>query len=421
MKLKLPPARLAAAACALLLAGCAGLPRQRPLPPYEAIQERIEAGDPEAALALYDQAMRGQAAQTSDRLLRVQLLLAAGRTGEARTELEGLVAEHPDEAEALAALGRLYQEAGDVEGARGLFERAVQADPGNFIARHGLGRILLGEGRYAEALENLDRALQTEKGFSYAYADRAQARAALDDRAGAEADLQEAIRLDPSDPWNHLDLGRLRLAAGRLEQAAADFSRALELDPANFLARVLRAGIREQQGRSNEAIGDYEEVLRLRPDYYFAYASLGELYYIESNWEPAGRMFQKAYQAQPGEACYALLGALCLKQAGRGREAVAALNALAPRLPAGSWELEAARYLADPAREPAMLAAITRGSDRLRRGRLLFYLGSQFLLEGRTRPALTCLSEAAAVERRDLPEQRIAAALMKTYETRSSE
>ena len=126
-------------------------------------------------------------------------------------------------------------------------------------------------------------------------------------------------------------------------------------------------------------------------------------------------MFQKASQAEPEEVSYSLLAALCLKQAGRGREAVQALNALAARLQAKTWELAAARYLADPARELAMLAEIGRETDRVRRGRLLFYLGAQFLLEGRTAPALTYLAEAAAVERRDLPERRIAAALLKTY------
>ena len=73
--------------------------------------------------------MAGQAAGPDDRLLRVQLLLAADRGGEARAELEGLVAERPDEAEALATLGRLYQEAGDAKGARGLFERAAAGRP----------------------------------------------------------------------------------------------------------------------------------------------------------------------------------------------------------------------------------------------------------------------------------------------------
>ena len=213
-----------------------------------------------------------------------------------------------------------------------------------------------------------------------------------------------------------MDRGRLRLRARRPAEALEDFARAIALDPDNFLARVLRAGVLDEMGRDEEAIADYEEVLRLRPDYDFAYAPLAELYYIRGDWEPAGRLFGKAAQAQPEEACYALLGALCQKHAGRAREAVGALNTLAARLEAGAWEREAARYLADPAsRELAMLAEVTREPDRTRRGRLLFYLGSQFLLEGRTAPALTYLAEAAALERRDLPERRIAAALLKTY------
>ena len=404
-----------AAAAALVLIGCTTAARERQAPPYDAIRQRMEAGDPQAALAVYDQAMQGQPAGPGERLLRVQLLLAAGRSWEARAELESLVTENPGEPEALAILGRMFQEVGDARGARELFERAIRADPGNFTARHGLGRILFEERRYPEALTHFDRALEAEQGFSFAYADRARARAALEDRAGAAADLDEAIRLNPDDPWSYLDRGKLRLAARKLGEAGADFSRAIALDPENFLAHVLRAGILEEQGRGLEAIADYEQALRLRPDYSFAFAPLAVLYYIERSWDRAGDLFQQAFQAEPSESAYALLGALCQKQAGRGREADAALNRLVAVLPPDTWQHQAARYLANPALELATLAAITREPNRVQRGRLLFYLAAQFLLEGRVAPALTYLVETADSERRDLPERRIAAALLQTY------
>ena len=410
----LPAVPLAALAAVLLL-GCAGAARGRRAP-YDVIQALVEAGDPQAALEVYDQAMQGRPAGPEERLLRVQLLLAAGRGQEAGGELERLTAEHPDQAEALATLGKLRQEAGDATGARELFERAVRIEPGNFTARHGLGRILFEERRYAEALSHFDRALATERGFSFAFADRARTRAALEDWAGAAADLEEAIRLDPQDPWSFLDRGKLRLRERSLGPAEADFSRCLALDPDNFLARVLRAGLRDEQGRMAESIADYEQALRLRPDYDFAYAPLAVLYYIERNWDRAGQLFRQAFRAEPAEPVYALLAALCRKQTGRDREAAEALRALAAGLSPESWELQAARYLADPARELALLAWISRESNRVKRGRLLFYLASQFLLDGRVAPALIYLTETADLERRDLPERRLAAALLLSYE-----
>jgi tetratricopeptide (TPR) repeat protein len=408
------PACLLAAALAVL-AGCAGSARERREAGYDAIRAHLEAGDPQAALAAYDQAMQGQPAGSEDRLLRVELLLAAGRTAEARAELEALVVEYPELPGALAALGRLRQEDGDTAGARELFQRALRLEPGNFTALHGLGRILLEEENYAEALIHLDRALAVERGFSYAYADRARARAALEDWTGAAADLDEAVRLDPQDPWCLLDRGRLRLRARRLEEAEADFRRCLELDPENFLARVLRAGILDEQGRGAEAIADYEQALRLRPDYSYALAPLGILHYLEKNWDRAQDLFRQAYLAEPSAHSYALLAALCQKQAGRGKEAAAALRGLAGLLPPDSWELQAARYLADPALESRVLAWLTREPNRVKRGRLLFYLASQFLLVGRKVAALTYLAETAAIERRDLPERRIAAVLLQSY------
>jgi len=404
---------LPAALLALLL-GCAGGARGR-REPYDDIRALLEAGDAQGALALYDQARGDRPAGPGERLFRVQLLLAAGRGQEARAELESLTAGHPDQAEALATLGKLCQEAGETDRARGLYERAILAEPDNFTARHGLGRILFEERRYPEALAHFDRALAAESGFSFAFADRARTRAALQDWAGAAADLDQAIRLDPLDPWSHLDRGRLRLRARSLEPAESDFSRCLELDPDNFLARVLRAGLREEQGRDAEAIADYEQALRLRPDYDFAYAPLAVLRYAGRDWDRAGELFGRAFQAEPGEPAYGLLAGLCRKQAGREREAGEAFRALAATLSPDSWEHQAARYLADPARELALLAWLGREPNRVKRGRLLFYLASQFLLENRVAPALTYLSETSALERRDLPERRLAAALLKSY------
>ncbi len=408
-------ALLPAVSLTLLLLGCAGAARSRRELPYEDIQARVEAGDPQGALELYERALGGGQAGPEERLLRAQLLLAAGRGPEARAELESLVAERPGQAEALATLGRLRQEAGEAGPARGLFEQAIRLEPANFTALHGLGRILFEEGRYSEALALFDRALAAEDRFSYAFADRARTRAALEDWAGASADLDQAIRLDPRDPWSYLDRGKLRLRARALGPAESDFSRCLELDPDNFLARVLRAGLLDERGRDKEAIADYEQVLRLRPDYDFAYAPLAVLNYIESNWDRAEELFRKAFRAADNEPAYALLAALSGKQAGRDREAGEALRSLAAGLPADGWELQAARYLADPRRELAVLSWLSREPDRVKRGRLLFYLASQFLREGRVAPALTYLAETAGLERRDLPERRLAAALLRSY------
>jgi len=411
----LPAALLLTAPLALLLGSCAGAARARQEVPYEAVRARIEAGDPQGALTEYDQAMRERPAGPDERLLRAQLLLASDRRDEARAELESLAAEHPDQTEALALLGRLRQEDGDTPGARDLFQRALQAEPGNFTALHGLGRILFDEGSYPEALVRFDRALEVERGFSFAFADRARTRAALEDWAGAAADLDEAVRLDPEDPWNYMDRGKLRLRSRALNKAEQDFARCLALDPENFLARVLRAGVLEERGRTAEAIADYEQALRLRPDYDFAFAPLAVLHYIEGNWDRAGDLFRLAFRAQPAEPAYALLAALCRRQAGRNREAGELLGGLAATQAPNSWELQAARYLANPALENVMLADIVKEPNRVKRGRLLFYLASQFLLEGRTAPALTYLAEAAEIERRDLPERRIAAALLQSY------
>jgi hypothetical protein len=73
------------------------------------------------------------------------------------------------------------------------------------------------------------------------------------------------------------------------------------------------------------------------------------------------------------------------------------------------------RYLADPAREPHVLTATERERDGVIRRRRLFYIASEQLMAGRLQTALTYLSETARLERREVPERRIAEYLLKKY------
>jgi tetratricopeptide (TPR) repeat protein len=435
------------------LCGCAAVPKtpeeQEQPPPLQQIQESMEAGDPESALRQYQDYLQANPDSPVDRLLLARLLLAADHPEEAANELALLIDEsgpsvevlitlsylerlrgNPDgerqfleqalEVEeanpmVLAALGTLHLEAEHYERAADLFRGALEVNPKEPTALRGLAAVLLHQEEYGEAIEILDRAVEADPGNALNYADRARARAALKNREAAVQDLSRAIELDPGFYWHYIDRGRHYLQLGRLEEAEADFSRAIEIDPGLFLPYVYRAGLYDRLDQRSRAIADYRRVLQLNPEYIFAHAPLAVLLYLEENWQPAAEAFQQACLHEAEVPSYALLAALSWMQLGEQEKARNYLGEKLGGFPEGSWSTAIARYFLNPALEGRTIEAANREKNILVRGQMLFYIASALLLEDRVETALRYLLLVREIERRDLPEKRIAEELLHRY------
>jgi len=275
--------------------------------------------------------------------------------------------------------------------------------------------VLLHREEYGEAIEILDRAIEADPGNALNYADRARARAALKNTEAAVQDLSRAIELDPGFYWHYIDRGRFYLQLGRLEDAEADFSRAIEIDPGLFLPYVYRAGLYDRLDQRSRAIADYRRVLQLNPEYIFAHAPLAVLLYLEENWQPAAEAFQQAYLHEAEVPSYALLAALSWMQLGEQEKAGNYLSEKLGGFPEGSWSTAIARYFLNPALEGRTIEAANREKNKLVRGQMLFFIASALLLEDRVETALRYLLLVREIERRDLPEKRIAEELLHRY------
>jgi tetratricopeptide (TPR) repeat protein len=238
--------------------------------------------------------------------------------------------------------------------------------------------------------------------------DRSKARRALGDTLGALADITEAVKLDEEYYWNYIDRGRLLIELRRKEEALADFNKAVEIDPDYFIAYVYRAGLNYKADNINAARKDYEKVIEKKQDYHFAYGPLGGLYFVTDNWSRSAEMFQKAYEYDNFEYSYILLKALALKQGAMEKEARKYLEEMMKQLPGKSWYHTIARYLAGAGSEFAAVNAANKEKDKIIKGQMLFYLGSQFLREGKTIAGSKYLIEARDIEGQDILERRIA-------------
>ena len=439
----------------LVLAGCSGIPvgeikeEGPPEFPYQKIKEYIEAGDPDAALEEYRGYLEKYPDSSENRLLLARLLMAAGHRQEARLELDKLIGEtgptvdvllafsylerltgnpgrerqYLEDALAidrnnpavLGALGNLQLEAEEYTPAEISFKAALEADLREPTALRGLGIVYLNQEKFEQAVDIFGRAISADPGNGMNYADRARARAALKDRQGAVQDLSTAIELDPGFYWNYIDRGRHYLQLRTWEEADRDLTQAIAIDGDIFLAYVYRAGLYDRLDRILEAIDDYSRVLELNPEYYFAYAPLAVLHYIKENWKPAAEEFRQAYIHEQEEPSYALLSALSLIQLGESEGAKDYLSEALGSFPRDSWYSVIARYLIDPALEFRTINLANKEQNKLNQGRMLFFIASRLLLENRVETALRYLLLVTEIERRDLPEKRIAESLLSRF------
>ncbi|MGA2808932.1 MAG: tetratricopeptide repeat protein [Terracidiphilus sp.] len=160
--------------------------------------------------------------------VRADFLVDVRRTAEARTLLEGLLKQNPDNAQAHEGMGHLEQREGDLDGARKSFEQAVKLGSQSYLAH-----------------------------YSFAMLTMMQGGGEPDKRV--EESLRAAIRLNPRyAPAYGLLAEVLAMQREKLDEARLVNLKAIELDPANVSYRVNAANIL----MSLDRYADAEAVLR---------------------------------------------------------------------------------------------------------------------------------------------------------------
>ena len=429
-------------------------PIPEPPPPeedvYTAIGASLIVGDADEAIGKFEQAFSEDPEDPMTTVLYAGLLMSAGRIEEARATLLGVVEDHPELTEALyslslievmvgndeaqldllnrmlavdpedprphASLGEVHLKNGKLNEARESFERSIELEPENTVALVGYGNVLLRQGEFRAAEHQFDLVIANNPEYPFAYADRSQARSERGDQAGAEEDLTTAIALEPDFYWHYVDRGRVRLLGLRdAKGALADFGRAIEIDPDLFYPYVYRAGILDQLGDREGAIRDYVKVLSDRPDYYYAYAPFAVLLYMDGRWSESRKYFRLAWEADGEEYGYPLMIGLAHLKEGNTREAKQYLQGAIQEMPRESLFYQVGRLLMEPGYDGYVTGLINKERSSVLKRRMVFYLGSYYLLSGETSLAHKYFLEVADDAPPGLYEARIASWELEKY------
>ena len=266
--------------------------------------------------------------------------------------------------------GLLAVQAGALDDAIRLLERATEEDPANLAAHRNLALALIDAGRPDEAISA----------------------------------LQALARLDPADAWTQLELGRLFGVRGRFDLSLAHLERAVELAPRHKQARVELGLALARAGRPREALPQFETALDIDPFFTEVHNHQALVLAAMGRPDEGAQLLRKRLAAAPGDGAAArALSRILRQQQGfdEARRVLTAALATAPSDPRdeGALRLELGRLLAlgnQPARALSELNRARRLAPELFEA--AFLAGLVYAELGRLDDAAT--AHAAALEAR---------------------
>jgi TolB-like protein/Flp pilus assembly protein TadD len=149
-----------------------------------------------------------------------------------------------------------------------------------------------------------------------------------DDHRYAAELADRARELDDQDPWAHLALGYLAFTDRKTDESVRKYLRAIDLNPNFAIAYGYLGWALVFDGQSDEAISYFEQALRMSPHdplKAFFYSGTGVAHYYARRYDEAIEWASKAIHERPGFTAAHRILCASLAQAGRAKEAAAAM------------------------------------------------------------------------------------------------
>lgn len=224
-----------------------------------------------------------------------------GQRAEARRLYEAVLAEQPNDFEALHLLGLLDLESREPERALAWLDRAIVVRPDRPRAHSDRGNALFYLGRLQEALASYDTAIALAPADVDAHYNRGSVLNAMGRRDEAVASYDRVITLRPDHVEGHSNRGVVLFDLGRFDEAVASHDKAIALRPAEATLHANRANALHQLRRLEEAVAGYDKALALRSNAN-DWCSRGVALYELGRLEAAIASYDRALALGPGYA-----------------------------------------------------------------------------------------------------------------------
>ena len=290
------------------------------------------------------------------------------------------------------------------------YKKALKNEPKNVDALFGYAQMSFYTDDLKEAEKSLNSILQLEPKNSLALAYMGKLAADSENFLRATKYVKEALKYDPTNYDYYLDLGTYYRFQGKYSDATAAWNKAVEIDPTYFLAYAYLAGSYDEQNDFTSALQNYHKVIETNPKYFYAYESTAILEYHLGNWEASRKYFAEAYKYNKSVSYQLMIAATYFKEK-NAFKAKEVLKPLLKTLNKDSLEYAMVRFYHDTYSfnaENSLVGKVTKEQNRTQRGKMLFYMGLYYELNGFSEKAVEYYTKVKSMNAPLFFEYRIA-------------
>jgi Tfp pilus assembly protein PilF len=193
-------------------------------------------------------------------------LLQAGKTAEAKVELDRAMKAWPDQPAVLAALLKIQRDAKDAKAAADTAMRLAELQPKDPEVRKILADLRFDEGNKAEAAKEYERWLRVAAPTAEVLGRLETLYRELKDADGEERTLQVHASFEKTNPAPSLRLAELAEAKGNKEVAEGHLLEAIDRDPKAAGPHLQLARMRARRDALFEALNEYRIASALEGD-----------------------------------------------------------------------------------------------------------------------------------------------------------
>lgn len=382
------------------------------------LQKELENGNIKNAIELFDNLPQELEGDTDFTMLLASLYISDGQYSKAAETANAVLSSEPDNMDALEIVTLSAKAAGNSQEYKNRQKEILALDPYNASVNIMIGDEYAVNHKYKLARDSYKKALRNEPDNSDALFGYAQTSYYLDDLKSSEDTLKQLLDKEPDnapalyfmgklaaedsnylraasfvkqaidnepdryDYW--LDYGNYLRYQGKFNEAAKAWDTAVQIDPTYFLAYAYLAGLYDEQEKFELALENYHKVIETNPKYFYAYEETGILEYHAGNYAEAYKYFSKAYEYSKNYS-YPLMMAVCNFKQNDSFNAKKVLTALLKTLERDSVEYNMVRFYNETYSRNAetnLVQKINKLDDSTKRGKMLFYLGLYYELNG---------------------------------------
>lgn len=204
------------------------------------------------------------------------------------------VAQNPNDAEAHANLGAVYQKKNDFNSALLQYEKAESLNPTNVTTRLNMGTLYQAKKEYETAIEAYDTIIAVNPNYMLAYLYKAQCYKALNNKEAAIQNYKLALNLEPSNQDIKDELFSLYETNMTQDEKLNFIYQQVQKDPSNADLVYKYAFELHKAGRVAEAIPYYNQSIKLDPKNEDAYANLAQAYQQQGSFDQARTILTNA-------------------------------------------------------------------------------------------------------------------------------